>query len=255
MPRSDSAGPGARDGSGLPRADRPDPKRPDSLAVARAAGRRADQAREPEAPRPSKRRHGIGCAPACCRGSTSHGRRRGRCSTGSCARTSTAFSRRWPPPATAQACRASSSASSATSSAAGSSPAASPACGATPAGSSASSRSPVRHAPSARAAAAGARVRDRRALLPRCPSGTDGAAGLPGGAPPAPRARRVRGRARVHGDDVRRWTEAATDPLSAAPRGLSADHDAPEMKGARGPSCRQEGYRATPQLGPIPRYV
>ena len=120
MPRSDSAGPVARDGSGLPRADRPDPKRPDSLAVARAAGRRADQAREPEAPRPSKRRHGIGCAPACCRGSTSHGRRRGRCSTGSCARTSTAFSRRRPPPATAQACRASSSASSATSSAAGS---------------------------------------------------------------------------------------------------------------------------------------
>src|SRR5204863_819948 len=33
---------------------------------------------------------------ACCRGSTSHGRRRGRCSTESCARTSTAFSRRRP---------------------------------------------------------------------------------------------------------------------------------------------------------------
>src|SRR5437016_10665647 len=82
MPRSDSAGPGARDGSGLPRADRPDPKRPDSLAVARAAGRRADQAREPEAPRPSKRRHGIGCAPACCRGSTSHGRVRVRSNSG-----------------------------------------------------------------------------------------------------------------------------------------------------------------------------
>src|SRR5438876_4624031 len=50
MPRSDSAGPGALDGSRLPRADRPDPKRPDSLAVAHAGGRRADQAREPEAP-------------------------------------------------------------------------------------------------------------------------------------------------------------------------------------------------------------
>src|SRR5256884_1394453 len=50
MPRSDSAGPGALDGSRLPRADRPDPKRPDSLAVAQAGGRRADQAREPEAP-------------------------------------------------------------------------------------------------------------------------------------------------------------------------------------------------------------
>src|SRR5438094_7398002 len=126
MPRSDSAGPGARDGSGLPRADRPDPKRPDSLAVARAAGRRADHAREGEAPRPSKRRHGIGCAPACCRGSTSHGRQRGRCSTRSCARTSSVSSRRRPPPPRAQACRASSSASSAISSAAARSTGASP---------------------------------------------------------------------------------------------------------------------------------
>src|SRR5216117_1926944 len=171
MPRSDSAGPGARDGSGLPRADRPDPKRPDSLAVARAAGRRADQAREREAPRPSKRRHGIGCAPACCRGSTSHGRQRGRCSTRSCARTSSVSSRRRPPPPRAQACRASSSASSAISSAAARSTGASPVCGVTPAGSNASSHSPVRHAPSARAAVAGAwPSRQRTSSRPPCRS-------------------------------------------------------------------------------------
>jgi hypothetical protein len=82
------------------------------------------------------RRHGIGCAPTCCPGCTSHVRPWGRYSTTSCARTSIASSLRRRPPPTVPACHASSSVSSVASSGVGCSSGALPASGATAVGSS-----------------------------------------------------------------------------------------------------------------------